>query len=99
MKINKGNGRLLSCLFGLASAVSLLTAGACSSAGTHAGGGGAKMSGSACWSENCARCHNIRTPSDFSDAEWDVATLHMRVRANLTAEEYTSIRDFLKASN
>jgi mono/diheme cytochrome c family protein len=96
MKNHKSH-RLLSCLFALASAASLFAAGACNSSGRHVAS--AKPSGSTLWGQNCGRCHNIRSPSDFSDAEWDVATLHMRVRANLTPEEYTSIRDFLKASN
>jgi cytochrome c5 len=56
--------------------------------------GGAQL-----WGENCARCHNMRSPSIYSDAEWDVAMAHMRVRANLTADEYKKIQEFLKSSN
>jgi len=56
-------------------------------------------SGSELWAQNCRRCHNFRSPSEFSDSEWDVAMFHMRVRANLTAEEYELIRQFLKSSN
>jgi mono/diheme cytochrome c family protein len=99
MRINKGIGGWMSCLSGLAGGASLLLASACSSEGTRPASSGAKASGSSLWSQNCARCHNVREPADFSDGEWDLAALHMRVRANLTAEEYTSIRDFLKASN
>lgn len=58
------------------------------------GKGGAEL-----WSENCARCHNIRSPSTFSDTEWDVAMHHMRVRANLTADESKKILEFLKSAN
>jgi hypothetical protein len=99
MRIERTNVRVLSWLLGIASVASALAGGACNSTGSQAGGGKAKPSGSELWSRNCGRCHNIRSPTDFSDSEWDVATLHMRVRANLTPEEYTSIRDFLKASN
>lgn len=56
-------------------------------------------SGNQLWAENCGRCHNVRSPTSYSDAEWDVAMHHMRVRANLTAEEYRKILEFLKASN
>ncbi len=35
----------------------------------------------------------------FSDAEWDVAAMHMRVRAKLTEEEATKIAEFLKIAN
>ena len=51
------------------------------------------------WAENCVRCHNNRSPSTYSDAEWDVAMHHMRIRANLTAEESKKILEFLKSAN
>jgi hypothetical protein len=56
--------------------------------------GGAQL-----WAESCNRCHNLRPPGEFSDAQWDVIVHHMRVRANLTAEEHRQILAFLKASN
>lgn len=55
--------------------------------------------GSQLWAENCTRCHNVRSPSIYSDAEWDAAMHHMRIRANLTAEETTKILEFLKSAN
>ena len=51
------------------------------------------------WAENCVRCHNVRSPSVYSDAEWDVAMHHMRIRANLTADESMKILEFLKSAN
>ena len=51
------------------------------------------------WSENCGRCHNIRTPTSYSDAEWQVAMHHMRVRGYLTGEEHRRILEYLQASN
>ncbi len=56
--------------------------------------GGAKL-----WSQNCVRCHNNRSPANYSDSEWSAAMRHMRVRANLTAEEERSILEFLKSAN
>lgn len=58
-----------------------------------------KKAGPQIWAENCARCHNVREPASFSDREWDLIMHHMRVRANLTVEEYESIREFLKSAN
>ena len=55
--------------------------------------------GSQLWSENCARCHNMRSPSSYSDAEWDVVMHHMRIRALLTPEEHKKILEFLKSAN
>jgi mono/diheme cytochrome c family protein len=49
------------------------------------------------WSQNCARCHNTRSPSDYNNVQWDVAMLHMRIRANLTAEEHGKIQRFLQS--
>ena len=51
------------------------------------------------WSQNCMRCHNLRPPSERSDREWEVIVHHMRVRANLTAQEHREIVRFLKAAN
>ena len=56
-------------------------------------------SGAQLWGENCLRCHNSPSPETFSDVEWDVAVMHMQVRANLTTTEATKIADFLKTAN
>jgi cytochrome c1 len=56
-------------------------------------------SGAQLWGENCVRCHNTPSPETFSDVEWDVAVMHMRVRANLTDKEAKKIADFLKTAN
>ena len=45
------------------------------------------------------RCHNMRSPSTYTDAQWDVVVLHMRVRGYLTAKEARAIEEFLKASH
>jgi len=54
-------------------------------------------SGAQLWVENCVRCHNIRSPSNYSPAQWDVVMMHMRVRANLKPEEHKKILEFLKS--
>ena len=57
------------------------------------------QSGATLWAQNCGHCHNIRSPDSLSDAQWDVVMLHMRVRANLTAEEHRQILAFLKSAH
>ncbi len=52
--------------------------------------------GARLWAENCVRCHNLRPLDSYTDSEWEVAVHHMRVRANLTAEEHRAILSFLK---
>jgi len=56
-------------------------------------------SGVQLWGENCMRCHNTPSPSDFNDTEWSTVEMHMRVRANLTAKESKKIFEFLRSSN
>ena len=56
-------------------------------------------SGTQLWSENCTRCHNDRSSASYNDAQWEVAMHHMRIRANLTAEEHQKILEFLQSAN
>jgi len=58
-----------------------------------------RKSGTQLWSDNCSRCHNIRPPEMYSDAQWAMIVQHMRMRANLTGEEQREITKFLQASN
>jgi len=51
------------------------------------------------WKENCGRCHNLRSPKEFSDKNWDVIVQHMRTIAPLPGQVARDIRTFLKASN
>jgi hypothetical protein len=55
-------------------------------------------SGSRLWAQNCIRCHNMRPPTTYSDAQWEVIMMHMRIRANLTPTEHKQILEFLKGS-
>jgi len=68
-------------------------------AGATVGSASTGKGGAQLWGENCVRCHNIRSPSSYNDAEWDVAMHHMRIRANLTAEEHRKVMEFLKSAN
>ena len=51
------------------------------------------------WSQNCSHCHNVRSPDSYSATQWEVAMLHMRIRANLTAQEHKAILEFLQSAN
>ena len=59
----------------------------------------APAAGAQLWAQNCGHCHNIRSPGSYSDSQWDVVALHMRVRGNLTAEEHKQILAFLKSAH
>ena len=55
--------------------------------------------GSKAWSENCARCHNIRGPKELRDDQWITTLFHMRVRAGLTGQETRDILTFMQTAN
>jgi len=61
--------------------------------------GASVTTGGELWGKTCGQCHNLRPPSEYSDAQWAVAIHHMRVRAPLTGEEQRKILDFLQAGN
>jgi len=56
-------------------------------------------SGAQIWGETCLKCHNVASPETFSDAEWDVAAMHMQMRANLTPDETKKVTEFLQSAN
>lgn len=52
------------------------------------------------WSENCARCHEMRDPKDLTDREWPAVIRHMRVRGGLTGQEERDLFElFIKGNN
>ena len=89
-------------IVGLSLAALTLIVISCSNGDQAANSGGAaptapaEKSGAQLWADNCQRCHNTRSPSSYNDAQWEVAMMHMRVRANLTPEEHKKILAFLK---
>lgn len=58
-----------------------------------------EKSGAQYWGETCNRCHLAPSPADYNDSDWELISLHMRVRANLTATEINKIEGFLKSAN
>ena len=47
------------------------------------------------WANNCARCHNLRSPSEFPPDQWQVIMQHMRIQCGLTGKEARNILAFL----
>lgn len=56
-------------------------------------------SGSELWGMHCGRCHFNRSPSWYSDGQWDVAMFHMGVKAQLTRAEREAVLRYLEAAN
>lgn len=59
----------------------------------------AGLSGEELWSNNCQRCHNLRSPAMQTPVQWQVIVHHMRVRANITGADARAIADFLKSAS
>ncbi len=59
----------------------------------------ASKTGSQLWGENCVRCHNAPSPSDYSGVQWETIGIHMKLRANLTEEETKKMVAFLQSGN
>lgn len=53
--------------------------------------------GARLWGPYCGSCHNARPAGERSPAEWDVIMMHMRVRANMPADNARAILEFLKS--
>jgi len=87
---NKGKKVMLSVLLGMASQWALAL---------DYPEAGDFSQGSKVWSENCARCHNMRSPTDLRDDQWVTTVFHMRIRAGLTGQETRDILTFLQGSN
>jgi cytochrome c5 len=56
-----------------------------------------ELSGAELWTLNCNRCHMIRSPGEFTAAQWQSILMHMRVRANIPAAQAREILKFLQA--
>lgn len=76
-----------------------LAAGLLFAASASAQAPNAVANGAVVYGRSCARCHNLRAPSERSDREWRVIVSHMRSRANLTRDDARSVLAFLRATN
>ena len=56
-------------------------------------------SGAQLWGENCQRCHNMPPPNIYSDSQWEIVGVHMKLRANLTQTEVDKVTKFLQSAN
>ena len=55
-----------------------------------------KLSDAELYSMHCNRCHPERYPTERTAAQWKTILLHMRVRANLPAEQARTILKYLQ---
>ena len=55
-----------------------------------------KLTGAELYAINCNRCHPERYPTEFNSSQWKTVMLHMRVRANLPADQAKQILKYLQ---
>ena len=55
-----------------------------------------RLSGAELYAIHCNRCHPERYATEFTSAHWKTIMIHMRVRANLPAEQARQILQYLQ---
>ena len=58
-----------------------------------------KLTGAELYSIHCARCHAERYPTERTAAQWKTILLHMRVRANLPAQQSRTMLEYLQENS
>jgi cytochrome c2 len=59
----------------------------------------ANESGAQIWAENCMRCHELRSPSQYTPAQWGVIVQYMRLKAGLTGVQAKKVLAFLQSAS
>jgi hypothetical protein len=54
------------------------------------------IEGAHLWSIYCNQCHNARPGSQFSPAQWNAITMHMKTLSNMPAKDMRAIKAFLQ---
>ena len=54
------------------------------------------IEGAQLWPVYCAQCHNARPGSQFSPAQWEIITMHMRTQSIMPAKNMRAIKEFLE---
>lgn len=58
-----------------------------------------KLTGEQLYAINCNRCHAERYATERTDAQWKTIMLHMRIRAQIPAEDAKAILKYLQENN
>ena len=58
-----------------------------------------ELTGAELYSMHCNRCHPERYPTERTAAQWKTILLHMRIRANLPAEQARTILKYLQENS
>lgn len=68
-------------------------------AATADGGSAGRVDGATVYADHCNRCHEYRSPTEFTGPQWSIVTIHMRVMAGLPGEEARAVFEYLKSQH
>ena len=57
------------------------------------------IDGATVYANNCNRCHEYRSPTEFNGPQWSIITTHMRVIGGIPADESRAVFEYLKAQH
>jgi cytochrome c5 len=55
-----------------------------------------KLSGQDLYTINCNRCHAQRYPREWTPSQWKTLIMHMRIRANIPADQAREILKYMQ---
>jgi len=55
-----------------------------------------KLSGEDLYAINCNRCHAERSPREWTPSQWKTLIMHMRIRANIPADQAREILKYMQ---
>ena len=91
--VSGGTGLVLVAV--IASVTTAVSATAASNTKTN----GAQFSGAELYAVHCNRCHAERYPTERTAAQWKTILTHMRVRANLPADQAKVVLKYLQENS
>ena len=73
-----------------------LLAVACSGSGAPRS---APIDGATVYANNCNRCHEYRSPTEFNGPQWSIISTHMRLVGGMPADESRAVYQYLKSQH
>ena len=58
-----------------------------------------EIDGATVYANQCNRCHEFRSPTEFTGPQWSIITTHMRVIGGIPADESRAVYEYLKSQH
>lgn len=63
------------------------------------GSGQQEIDGATVYANQCNRCHEYRSPTEFNGPQWSIISTHMRVIGGIPADESRAVFEYLKSQH